>query len=674
MKFLASYLIIALGLLVSCKTKTDFEIKDFNPFVNFTENADTLNFPMDLTDAIFDGITLPSKNQCTSGFFKISFEIINDSDKPKLFCYKIFYQNESYKFKESLNDKYNKLASNNFYGSWINAKDSFHYTPIIPNDHQYHIITDSFKIIGNPRDEEKYFGSKTKNNRLSGEIISQTIDVIRNDNVWFKKIKEKAVNNNITIEQQLIKDAIWIINKNNSKGNFNNRWKRNPYVGNYSFLLAVTSAENLSTIPEPIKDINKSINGVFINPYYYFKYDKYLLENNHIEVIESKNVLRTSAKFNLGSGLYVSETSLKNASFDTLYYSDNCCSSDKVFKNAQFEQYFHNINKNYSYKNIPVIYDVVRDNYSQNDYTKNKSKFSSKEFVNDCSKISDSPGKTVKSVTENNTLIIKNPGNPQKTYKKEDVGVNTRIGFTYGKFVAKIKFPPIINRENVWNGLTCAYWLKFQEEDEWNNRMECDLVNLGYLSKACDSHDCTRLKTTYYSEIDFEILKTSQFWPNTSYSSNANIPKDNPTENHNIIVACTNWDMACRMPKNFGVGARDFFNDGKHFTVHRWDDWYKALTIKNAINHDSIFNRPYYYEIDWQPDKIIWRIGHNRNNMMIVGYMDNTITTVPNNQMVIVFSQEFHNSEWWPLSPYIQEMIPFPKNDIQGEILELHVE
>ncbi len=60
--------------------------------------------------------------------------------------------------------------------------------------------------------------------------------------------------------------------------------------------------------------------------------------------------------------------------------------------------------------------------------------------------------------------------------------------------------------------------------------------------------------------------------------------------------------------------------------------------------------------------------------MKTVAYMDNSITSVPNNQMVIVFTQEFHDTEWWPLSPFIQEMIPFPKKDIQGEILELYVE
>ena len=60
--------------------------------------------------------------------------------------------------------------------------------------------------------------------------------------------------------------------------------------------------------------------------------------------------------------------------------------------------------------------------------------------------------------------------------------------------------------------------------------------------------------------------------------------------------------------------------------------------------------------------------------MIDVGYMDNTVTSIPDNQMVVVFTQEFHDSKWWPLSPFLQEMIPYPKNDIIGEILELQIE
>ena len=670
----ASYFIILLGFLTSCQSNVDFDVKDFNPFSNFQVISDTLNLPMDLNDAATNGIVLPSKNQCKLGYFKISFKVKNNADQPKPFYYKIFYQNDSYKFIESLDGKYNKLASNNFYGSWLNAKDRFHKTPIIPNDDQFHIVTDSFKIIGNPRDEKKYFGSETVNNKFSDKLVKQTIDQMRNDTAWFNNIKVKSLSNNISINQQLLRDAKWILNKNISEGNFNNRWKRNPYVGNYKFVLLIASRDKLLNAPETIKNISKSEKGVFKNPFYYFNYQNKYLKNNQLEVLESKKILKTKANFNLGSGLYVSETNHLNQNFDISYYTNNCNSSDEMFNTAQFEQYFHNINANLKFKNIPIIYDVVDDNYSRNQYTSNLNKFSKDEFIRNCITISKSPGRTVHSDTKNNKILIKTPGNSSKPYSKENVGVNSRIGFTYGKFIAKIKFPSIINKDNIWNGLTCAYWLKFQEEAEWNFRMPVDPANLGYLSKSCDGSNCERLRSTHYSEIDFEILKTSEFWPKTSYSSNKKTRKDKPSSNQNIIITCTNWDMACRIPKKFNIGAKDYIVDGKNFTVHRWDDWYKALTIKSAIHHNNIFNRAYYYEIDWQPDKIIWRIGPDIKNMKTVAYMDNSITSVPNNQMVIVFTQEFHDTEWWPLSPFIQEMIPFPKKDIQGEILELYVE
>ena len=109
-----SYFIILLGFLTSCQSNEDFDVKDFNPFSNFQVISDSLNLPMDLNDAATNGIVLPSKNQCKLGYFKISFKVKNNADQPKPFYYKIFYQNDSYKFIESLDGKYNKLASNNF--------------------------------------------------------------------------------------------------------------------------------------------------------------------------------------------------------------------------------------------------------------------------------------------------------------------------------------------------------------------------------------------------------------------------------------------------------------------------------------------------------------------------------------------------------------------------------
>ena len=54
--------------------------------------------------------------------------------------------------------------------------------------------------------------------------------------------------------------------------------------------------------------------------------------------------------------------------------------------------------------------------------------------------------------------------------------------------------------------------------------------------------------------------------------------------------------------------------------------------------------------------------------------MDNTVTKIPDNQMIAVITQEFDYSDWWPLSPFKQDYIPYPKNDITGYIYEIEIE
>ena len=197
------------------------------------------------------------------------------SNHAQSYYYKIFYQNELYKFIEYLkkNDlySYNALSANNFYGSWENSIDGFHITPVVPNDNQVHVVTDSFRIIGNPRDEQKYFGSQTTNQCCTYKTINKKMEEIRNSPDWYKQIINKSKTNNISVEDQLCKDALWIMKESLKNGKNNNRWKRNPRVGNYSFILTVTTEDNLNKIPESIKSIGKTaINGQYINPYYDF--------------------------------------------------------------------------------------------------------------------------------------------------------------------------------------------------------------------------------------------------------------------------------------------------------------------------------------------------------------------------------------------------------------------
>ena len=253
----------------------------------------------------------------------------------------------------------------------------------------------------------------------------------------------------------------------------------------------------------------------------------------------------------------------------------------------------------------------------------------------------------------------------------------SRIGFTYGKWRAKIKFPKIISNDNVWNGLTSAFWLIFQADATWNNRRICH-SKVGYIPKGVEDNQEAINKaqpTVTYSEIDFEILKESNYWPKDSYRDNYVKPNYDSYNNGDITICCTNWDMGCQQPKNYVVGAKKVNVEGKEYEFCRWDFFNKLVTSKQVAPHKEVFNDDFYYfEIDWQPQRIIWRIGKDKTNLKEICRMDDSMTAIPNNQMVMVLSQEFHYQEWWPTAPFKQNFIPFPKNDLIGKLLEVEID
>ncbi len=248
----------------------------------------------------------------------------------------------------------------------------------------------------------------------------------------------------------------------------------------------------------------------------------------------------------------------------------------------------------------------------------------------------------------------------------------------------------MLNANNVWNGLVNAIWLISQPRStEWNNRRACNKE--GYLADYWKpGKEDVRVAQTTYSEIDFEIVKTTTYCPDNTFppiyknqsvdqhhvqSWNVPLPEEISRYDGDVSVTCTNWDMACWEPKNFGVGCNPISYRNQVFEAHRWDHWYRAITEKTLADDNELFASKYYYfEIEWKPTEIIWRIGPEPDQMRVVGYMNNTITSIPNNQMCLIITQEFHNTKWWIGSPYQQEFIPFPKNDIVGEIYELTIE
>lgn len=668
---------LALGLFFSsCNRSGNFTVDGFDPLSNYTQKTNDTFYTIqaDLSDAVLNGIEIPTKKQTANGYFKFSFNVSNHSPDIKKYYYKIFYQNESYKINDTL-----PFANENFYGSYDNGLYTIKATKILMPGEETSVV-DSFQIIGNPRNEEIYFGADPNKYLALDDSIKSKMEFIRKVPEWMKSVTEKAKTEETSVDEQIYLNALWAINDEKQRAkSVNNRWKRNPRMGNYRFMLVVTSPEDIGKIPMEILDIQKKNNaGTYVNPFGYFLFREGK-DLKNTKIIVSNKTLNVKSTMDLGSGVYVDKLSINKSKFTNEYFNSNCNNSNDLYSRAQFKQYFHNIDKNFTVYNVPEIRDVTGENFTKTEYEEFVKKYQSKEsrtkmYVS----TSDCPCKTVNSVQKENKLTMTVPAVEPGKWRKEHVGLSSRIGFTYGKVRAKIKFPEMLSKDNVWNGITNAFWLLFQEDADWNKRRICD-AEIAYIPKSEGDNDEAlkhSKKSISYSEIDFEIVKESQYWPKTSYQNNPLLFKvDDAANSDEIMVTCTNWDMACHEPKEFNIGAKDYSVDGKSYVLHRWNHYYKALSTKHPVKHDEIFKAPYYYfEIDWQPEKIIWRIGPEKDKMKVVCIMDKNISAIPNNQMMIMFTQEWHNEEWWPTAPFKQNFIPFPKKDINGQILEIEIE
>ena len=635
--------------LFSCKDDINF-----NPMSNFPdENIVALD--MDLRNVVNEGIVIPSDSQCDDPGFAFTF------NAKKGQYYKIYYQNESYKFGDN-----DSLSNENFYGSWEDVNVGFKKVE------ESGMVTDYLRIVGNPRDEKKYYGADLTKNNFNKESVDNVIRSIKNTPEWFASVKEKAINNGNDLDEQLYLDAIWIINDNKNRGDVNNRFKRNPRVGEYSFMLVVCDEDAMNQIPDYIQNISLTDeNGAYVNPYSYFSKNK----NKNVNVIVSDKRLKTRAVITPEYGVFLDETQIKTNDYTVDNSNPRCSDSEEMYSNALYKQFLSHVSQQYTLRNIPLIKDVVSDEdpYTMKEYEEARSKYDSAQLQYNYPFVTDCLGSTVK-LNDDNSISLINPGNDDlNNLQKESTGIMTRVGFTYGKFRGKIKFPVMLNEENIWNGLTYAFWLIYQDEHPWNNR-RTSTAGGGYVDKNDDSENPVRRHDYHYSEIDIEIVKASRYWPDFYYTENEDIATENPMNNNEIMYCCTNWDLATREPVKFASGINKIPYKSKTYEAMRWYDLYKALTIKSPISNDAFKEDYYYYEIEWRPNEIIWRVGPSEDKMQLVGYMNDEYTAIPNNQMLCIVTQEYHYSEWWPPIVFEQGLIPYNKSDIEGRVYEIVIE
>ena len=178
--------------------------------------------------------------------------------------------------------------------------------------------------------------------------------------------------------------------------------------------------------------------------------------------------------------------------------------------------------------------------------------------------------------------------------------------------------------------------------------------------------------------IGFEIIKASPYRTALYYKDHdlkEKSKKYNGKNNDTVIVALTNWDLACHDPKNFDFPIQYLNHGEKRYEAMRWNEQYQALTIRTPALNQELFGGDYYYfQIEWRPKEIIWRRGPSKDKMSEVGYMNEESTNIPNNQMVMIINQEFHLAEWWPTPVFEQDFIPFLKNKNVGKIYEITIE
>lgn len=658
-----SYFLTLILLVIffhSCKQ--ELFVTDFKSVTNLALNSDR-TFAVDMDSVIVRGIEVPTQRQSADGKIAFSFSVQQGSGS-KLY-YKIYYQNESYKFPENGEKGMDSLCEENFYGSWGEAEYGFKEISSGKNR-----VTDFYRIVGNPRNERKFRGKPMDEYQVDDAAVARTISTIRAVPEWIKSVEEKAVANKRPLEQQLELDALYTLSFERDRGKVNHRWKRNPRMGAYSAMLVVCTEEDLERIPEYIQDITLTCNGHYVNPYYWFLYG----EGKKLpgtRVILDSLAIRLKSHVDVSKGIFINKADQQNEQVFT-HLNDGCNNSPEMFRNAHLEQFFHAENRDYLLNTVPIIADVLQNEYTIDDYLAAEKKFTEKDLVKDFIRSSDCPCKTVYLDKKEGSVGIFNPASKNiGEARKENVGIKTRIGYTYGTFTAKIKFPSQLNSTNVWTGLTNAFWMLFQDKQDWNHRR---LSKSGYSLKGTFSPDAPRTPTTYYSEIDFEMVKTSQYWPAAVYPGGKG-PEENAQQNSDVMVTTTNWDLSSSDPKRFGKGFCPTKFGSDEFQPFRWEPWYQAITIRNPVSNADLYTPDfYYYQIEWRPTEIIWRIGPSKDRMRVIGYMNDEITMIPNNQMVMIVTQEYHRTDWWPPMPFRQEYVPFLKNDLEGKVYDFEIE
>lgn len=441
-------------------------------------------------------------------------------------------------------------------------------------------------------------------------------------------------------------------------------WARNPRTGRYSLLIVALPEAEFDQKPPPPELIDPRIRTGqgYTEPYAYW--------------LHGSGAARREAVT-----LLVPDVCELRVQLDPLSGVLGCFGA-----RPEFEPFIHTLDTNQRFGNIPLIADVLDNSFTRTTYDSLLSFTAHTELISATPYLADVPCANIGIDSATRALIIRNPAASPQRPRKVQTGVITRHAFTYGRYRVHAQLSPLLNDSDLWNGLTNAIWL-IGTGVGGPLRRPCEG---GYLTTGSDPGQTGRIPRSNYAEIDFEIMKGMPLCPERAFPPIYPQPIADPNDRSawlrklppeviarhgQVSVACTNWDLACPDAPDFGIGCQDIVFDGEVFYAHRWDRDYRALTEKHMAPDDELFGPAgYWFEIDWRPTEIIWRIGPSPDHLRVIGYMDRSMTSIPDVPMRLTITQEFHNTAWWPGCPYEQGGIPFPAKDLVGRIHSVTVE
>lgn len=435
---------------------------------------------------------------------------------------------------------------------------------------------------------------------------------------------------------------------------------RDPRMGSYSVLVVALPEDELRKHPLPaaVSDIRVREGDHFIDPYWYWLHGPGSRIPG-ISTLVKPDVMRLHASPEVARGV------------------------DGTDPQAAFQYFQPHIDPASRFNNVPIAADVLGNEFGPGQHDSAWCFTPEDQWIPTVPSVCNAPCTSVWYDTAAKALEFRNRAGENGGFRKENAGVSTRRSFTYGRFLVHAQLSPLLNDSDMWNGLTNAIWL-IGSNLEYGQRRACTGGYRPYIEGLT-----SKPRETYssYAEIDFEIMKGMPLCPERAFppiypqpvaAPNAwrrVMPPEVVAQRGNVAVACTNWDLACPDPPHFAIGCQDVLYNGQAFAAHRWDRDYRAVTEKSMASDDVLFGpNGYWYEITWRPDEIIWRIGPSPNELRVVGYMNSSMTSVPNTPMSLVISQEFHNTRWWPGSPYEQGCVPFPSKDLVGRVFAVRVE